>query len=121
MKKNDFLLILCIIILAGAGLIWNNFVKGEEGGAVVVYIDGEAVASYPLQEDGEYAIETERGRNLLVIKDGKADVTEADCPDELCVKQHSIHKTGETIVCLPNRVVVEIEGGLDNELDAVTQ
>ena len=121
MKKNDFLLILCIVLLAGAGLVWNNFVKGEDGGTAVVYIDGEVSAAYHLHEDGEYDIETERGRNLLVIKDGKADMTEADCPDGLCVKQKSIHKTGETIVCLPHRVVVEIEGGMDNDLDAVVQ
>ncbi len=121
MKKNDLLLILCIVLLAGAGLIWNNFVKGEAGGTVVVYIDGESAATYHLHEDGEYVIETERGKNKLLIKDGKADMTEADCPDRLCVKQHSIHKTGETIVCLPHRVVIEIEGGAENELDAVTQ
>ncbi len=44
------------------------------------------------------------------IHDGKADVTEADCPDKLCVHQKAISKTHETIVCLPNKVVVEVTG-----------
>ena len=39
MKKNDFLLVLCVIILAGGVFLWNNFVKGDAGGSVVVYID----------------------------------------------------------------------------------
>ena len=121
MKKNDFLLILCILILAGGVLLWNNLVKGEPGGKAVVYIDGEVSATYDLNQPGKYSIDTEKGQNLLVIKDGKADMSEADCPDGLCVKQHGIQKTGETIVCLPHRVVIEIEGGQMNELDGVTQ
>ena len=57
----------------------------------------------PIQKDGKTT-------NLLVIKDGKADVTEADCPDKLCVHQKAISKTNETIVCLPNKVVVQVIG-----------
>jgi hypothetical protein len=121
MKKNDLLLVLCVIILAGGVFLWNNFVKGDAGGSVVVYIDGESSATYDLNTECEYEIHTEYGENLLVIKEVKADMTEADCPDGLCVKQHAIQKTGETIVCLPHKVVVEIEGGQINDLDGVTQ
>ena len=121
MKKNDLLLILGIVILAGGVFLWNNLVKGEAGGSAVVYIDGEASATYDLNKDGEYEIHTEHGQNLLMIKEGKADMTEADCPDGLCVKQHAVYKTGETIVCLPHKVVIEIEGGQTNDLDGVTQ
>ena len=121
MKKNDVVLILAVLLLAGGVFLWSNFVKGDAGGSAVIYIDGEISAVYSLKDDGEYLIETGKGQNLLIIKDGKADVTEADCPDSLCVKQQSIHKTGQTIVCLPHRVVVEIEGGQNNEFDGVSQ
>jgi len=121
MKKKDFLLILCVLILAGGVLLWNNFIKGEPGGRAVVYVEGEIFATYDLKEEGEYAIYTDKGTNLLVMKDGKADMIEADCPDGLCVKQQAIHKTGQTIVCLPHKVVVEIEGGIQNDLDGITQ
>ena len=121
MKKKDFLLILCVIVLAGGVFLWNNLIKGETGGSAVVYVDGEKDASYNLNEDGEYLIETEYRKNLLLIKGGMVDMAEADCPDGLCVKQHKIDKTGQTIVCLPHRVVIEIEGGQTNELDGVVQ
>ena len=121
MKKKDFLLIFCVLILAGGVFIWNNVVGGKAGGTVVVYVDGEVSNRYDLMQEGEFTIDKEYGQNLLVIRGGKADMTEADCPDGLCVKQHSIHKTGQTIVCLPHRVVIEIEGGQLNELDGVTQ
>ena len=121
MKKNDFLLILGVLVLAGAVLLWTNIAKRDVGGSAVVYVDGESSAAYKLDEEGEFLIETEHGTNLLVIKEGKADMMEADCPDRLCVKQHAIYKTGETIVCLPHRVVIEIEGGQASELDGIAQ
>lgn len=121
MKKNDILLITGVLVLALAVFAWNSFIKGKDGGRAVVYIDGEISAQYDLNVDGEYIIETERGKNRLLIEDGKADMTEADCPDGLCVKQKSIQKTGETIVCLPHRVVVEIESGQESEFDGITQ
>ena len=68
-----------------------------------------------------YKTESGKTTNLLVIKDGKADVTEADCPDKLCVHQKAISKTNETIVCLPNKVVVQVIGAGESELDSIAR
>lgn len=121
MKKNDIILILGILAAAAAVFCWSFFQQREEGARAVVYLEGEAIASYSLEEEGEYEIRSEKGINRLVIRNGSADMTEADCPDGLCVKQHSIRKTGETIVCLPHKVVVEIQGGESTDLDAMTR
>ena len=59
--------------------------------------------------------------NHLIIKDCKADVTEADCPDQICVDQKAISKEGETIVCLPNKVVVEVKGADASDFDTMTK
>ena len=48
------------------------------------------------------------GKCILVIFDGKADMESADCPNQICVHHSAISHTGETIVCLPNRVVIEV-------------
>lgn len=121
MKKNDVILILSILLIAGVVFGLISLIRQEEGGQAEVYIDGEQTASYPLDQNGEYEITTRQGRNLLVIQEGKVYVTEADCPDKLCVKQRSISKKGETIVCLPHKVVVEISGGAEKEMDAITR
>ena len=55
-----------------------------------------------------------------MIRDGKADVTEADCPDKLCVLQGKISRSGQTIICLPNKTMVTIKGG-KSEYDGVAQ
>jgi hypothetical protein len=71
-------------------------------------VDGDQVAKYSLSVDGEY--ELNGGTNVLRIKDGKAYLTSASCPDHLCVKQGKIDQTGETITCLPNRLTVTVYG-----------
>ena len=109
LKKQDGILI--FILLAVAALfffgyrLWNR----ESPEEAVVYVGEEEYARFPLGEDRELLIETENGTNRLVLKDGQADVTEASCPDKICVHQSPISDTGETIVCMPNRVIVTIE------------
>ena len=121
MKRNDWILIGVLLILAAAGLGVTKYFHKDQGEKVIVYVDKEEYAVYDLWTDGTYEIETERGSNLLVVKDGKADMEEADCPDRLCVKQKPISKNGETIVCLPHRLVVEIKGGSETEMDGLTR
>ncbi len=119
MKRNDFILIIIVLAIAASGLIYMNYVK-KSGEMVVVSVDGEIYKELPLNKDATLEIEgAGGGKNLLVIKDGYADVVDADCPDKLCVYQRQINKDGETIVCLPNKVVVEIESTKESGVDAV--
>lgn len=119
-KKND--LILIGVILAAAVLIFVYSLLTRTGGAyAVVTVDGEEIGRYRLDEPFETEIVTDLGRNILVIADGKARVTEADCPDGLCVSQKDICYEGETIVCLPHRLIVTIEGGLTGEIDGIVE
>ncbi|MDO4556602.1 MAG: NusG domain II-containing protein [Lachnospiraceae bacterium] len=121
MKRNDWILIGAGLLIAAVIFGWTKWVQKDTGGLAVVYVDTEEYASYDLSEDGEYSIETERGTNVLVIKDGEANMTEADCPDKLCVQQKAISKNGETIVCLPHKVVVEIKNGEESQIDGQTK
>ena len=118
MKKNDFVLIIIVLIIAAALFIIHNLTGETGAGIVTVKIDGEQIGTYSLLEEQE--IEINGGSNILVIKDGEADMTWADCPDKLCVKQKSISKNNENIICLPNKVIVEVESDESSEYDAVT-
>lgn len=109
-KRNDIALIL--ILAVSAVLVWLCFsLLSPEGDYVVVTVDGVEKARYPITEDTEVRLEKVDGYNILVIRDGHADVTDASCPDGLCVDFHPISHDGETIVCLPNKTVVSIEAG----------
>lgn len=123
-RKNDLILILALLIVAlvsyfGIGLYQEMNTKN---GVAVVTIDGVEYGRYPLAVDATEMIKLEDGSyNLLVIEDGQADVTEASCPDGICVNHRAIDKRGESIVCLPNKVVVEIINGEESEIDFVVK
>lgn len=95
----------------------------DSGSFVKVSIDGKLTDTYDLSVDATYEITGyDGGKNTLVIKDHEAYMTEADCPDQVCVKTGKIHRVGESIVCLPHRAVVEIsKEGEEAEVDTVSQ
>lgn len=106
--RNDIIIIAAVISIAAIALICLQLFR-PEGSTVVVSIDGEIFGEYPLSSDTTVDIPTENGHNLLVIRDGKADVTDASCPDRICAEHKAISGKGETIVCLPNKVVISVE------------
>jgi len=117
MKKRDFILI--GVILAVALILFGIIeLSKEEGAYVLVRVDGTEVARYSLSDDGEYSLNG--GTNILCVKDGKAYLTDADCPDHLCVKQGKIDKSGETITCLPNKLTVTVYGAEDAGVDLIS-
>ncbi len=111
MKKRDIILIASILVLALALFLLVELTK-EEGARVIVKVDGNEVAEYSLTANGTY--ELNGGSNILVIEDGCAYLTDANCPDKLCVHQGKISKTGEVITCLPNKLTVTVYGAKES-------
>ncbi len=108
--RNDILLAAVIVILAVAGFLTASALKSE-GSFVSVKIDGKEEYRYPLGEDVRKIISTGNGdENVLVIKNGEAFIESANCKDKICVEHRKIKNTGESIVCLPHKVVIEIVG-----------
>ena len=118
MKKTDIILAL-VAVIAAVG-IWLFYSAGAEKGlTAVVTVDGEVRAELPLDENGDVSIDTVWGYNIVHTENGQAFVTEADCRDQICVDHKKIEKVGETIVCLPHKMVVEIVGEGEAEMDMV--
>ena len=118
--RNDIILGLAVIILAAGIWLFTELMK-EDGSFAVVTVNGTESSRYSLDEDAEIRLESENGGyNILVIKNGKADITEASCPDHVCVDQRAISKTGEAITCLPNKTVITIDSKEEAEIDFVS-
>jgi hypothetical protein len=122
--RMDIILIVILLILALIAAV-AVYLTHDKGGTVVVKVDGAVVSELPISEDTELIVEGyQGGTNRIIIQGSEVFASEADCPDALCVKTGKISRAGETIVCLPHRVVVEIKGkagGSEDGVDSVAR
>lgn len=124
MKKMDLILI-AAVLLAAAGIYLFYSAGAEDGKVAVVTVDGEWKATLPLESSTEESVQssttirTDWGYNIITVQNGQVFVKEADCRDHICVEHKKISKVGETIVCLPHKLVVEIKGESPADFDAV--
>ena len=102
------IILIASVLLVGLSVFLIVSLTKEVGNSVRVSVDGRVVGEYSLSVDGEYSLNG--GTNILVIKGGRAYMKYADCPDGLCINQGEAYKVGQKIVCLPNRVMVEVVG-----------
>ena len=125
-RKNDIMIFGILILTALVLLGFRSFFT-KEGGTAIVTVNGTEFGSYDLQENQTIDIHMTKGsdgrvcENTVIIEDGEVHMGSANCPDRLCVKQGSVTKVGESIICLPNRVVVTIQGGEEGAYDGISQ
>ena len=106
-RVADIILIASVLLVSlSVFIIFAIFQK--DGAIARVTVDGVFVGEYSLSQDGEYSING--GTNILVIENGVVYMKYASCPDGLCINQGKKSHSGERIVCLPNRVMIEIIG-----------
>lgn len=121
LTKGDKILIIILVLLSVFIFILTSInLTGFNIKTALIKVNGKTYKEINLTENmrgKEIEIETEYGYNLLEIGDGDIKVVDASCPDKLDVKQGSISKPGEIIVCLPNRLTIEIIG--KNEEDEI--
>lgn len=101
------------LIFMGCILLGVYSVAQEAGSRVEVCVAGERQESYSLNESRDVVIDGVGGTNRLRIEQGEAWLEEASCPDKLCVKMGRISKAGQSLVCLPNRVVIEVKKDME--------
>lgn len=117
--KADILAIAMVAALAIlVSIIFWTSVGSEEGNMVMIYQEGKLIQELSLDHDTEFVIEGDY-ENVVTVKDGKAAITKSDCPGTDCVHSGWIHEAGRSIVCLPNRVELRIEG--TSEVDFVVR
>lgn len=104
MKKRDWMFAAAMIVLAAAIWLFGQS-EHKKASALKIMAGGKNFGIYDLKEDREIKIYE---HNICTIKDGIVSMTWADCPDQICVKTKEISKVGETIICLPHKVVLEI-------------
>lgn len=110
-QKKEIYLILILLISACALYAGTRFFNQQPAVTVSVSVDGSVEATFDLNTDTEYTVTgAGGGTNHLIIKDGAVWCSDASCPDQVCVRQGKQTLDGEMIVCLPNQMIVTING-----------
>lgn len=121
-KRNDWILFGIILVVSFAMAVIYYVFPRDSGDSVSILIDGNIEQTLSLNQDTVFTIQIGEYQNVLQIKDGFASIIEANCPDKLCVSQHRISKKGESLICLPHKLVIRVENeGSDEEFDGIVQ
>ena len=115
LKKGDIAMmaIALISVLILCGMNYHQ----KQGDTVCVTINGEK-KNYALSENQTIEVfDGSQCTNEIVIQDGTVYMQSADCPDQICVRHKAIYRNGESIVCLPNKVYIQVESGQEKEID----
>ena len=111
-----------IVLALGLGSVL--FLRQEKGASPgsrvrIIRADG-AVETFPLAKDTVVTVTGPLGKTSVEIKDGSVRISRAPCPRKICVHQGKISISGQIVVCVPNRICVEIEGAGGPEVDGIT-
>lgn len=129
MRRADVIVIVIVLLLAAGASVYGFGLgpfasAGDEGSTAVVRADGREVARVALaalDEDRHIEVAGPLGTTFVELGPGFAAIVDSPCPDKLCVRQGRITAPGQTVVCLPNRVSVEIVSGGEQLFDAVSR
>ncbi|MDO5047931.1 MAG: NusG domain II-containing protein [Anaerococcus sp.] len=118
LKRGDILVILILLTFSlGLAFFISNMTSGLRGNVLRIEQDSKIIKEVSLDKDQEFRINYGGHYNIVEIKDGKAFVSEADCLDQICTHMAPIAGVGETIVCLPHRLFLEVYNVDDDNMN----
>ena len=122
MKRGDIVILILALLLCAAPLLMLLPAPSAPARAVVRQ-NGAVLYTLPLEADVEKEVLSpdDSGFNLIRVQGGTVYMADADCPDRTCVRMGAISRAGETLVCLPHRLTITLEGAANSALDAVTR
>lgn len=122
MKKYKYDIYIILIILAACLVMYLFSINktSDTCNKVVVYVDGELYTSINLDNDTELLVNSEYGSNLIVIENSEVFVKDSDCINNDCINMGRLRSPGRSIICLPNRLEICIEGSLEADYDEIT-
>ena len=112
--KKDFILLIIVLVVGVTGLILVN--SADKGKAATIKVDGEVVERVSLENNEGYTFNGVE----IVVENGEIYVKHSTCTDKVCVRSGKVSKSGEGIICAPNRVSIEIDGNNNDLPDAMT-
>lgn len=119
MRKKTVTAAVLTALAAAAGIaVWLVMLSlPRKNPTAEIYLGGELLKTVPLSEECEFTVECAEGYNVVTVRGGAVSVTDADCPDKVCVRTGAVSGGAVPIVCLPHRLEIRVADGSD-DLDA---
>jgi len=95
--------------------------KQKHGDTVLIYHQNQEIYQLPLNQDNEIVFQGALSEMHVIIKNKKAWVEESGCPNKICQKMGKIESSGQTIICIPNKVLVVVKGRNKFQFDGITK
>lgn len=122
-KTKTWIFIFILVLLVCTAVTVMLYTGAPEASVAEIYQDGQLIKTIDLNQVKEpysFVIEDESGGcNTILVEPGRICISEADCPDQICVHQGWLKDSAAPIVCLPHRLV--IQAAETGELDAIAQ
>ncbi len=112
--------IIAVVVFAILILLFFTSFSSTENPQYNIYVENKLYQTGSLAEDAEIIIETSNGSATFRVENGSIHMHEATCPDGLCISQGEISNSSSKIICLPLKIVCEITGGMESDIDAVS-
>lgn len=106
--KKDIIVVFILLIIALGFYLIFHFTNNKTAKVVEIYREDTLIESYSLDDSGQHKLKFDNSINNITIENGSVFMKDANCPDKLCVKQGNITDSGESIICLPHKIVVKI-------------
>ena len=119
--RNDVIFVGLLALFCVAVCVWVYKGGMVAGSYVTITVDGKEYGTYSLLEEQIITIGEGDTLNVIEIKGGKAYMKEASCPDHLCMNQNEISFDKESIICLPNKVVITVISDVENDVDGIVR
>lgn len=123
-KKWDIIIIVFLLLISFLPeiIFGTSLIKNYNQTHAEIIVDGKFYKKIPLSTHSntdEFTITTNNGFNNIIVKENTISISDANCSDHICINQGFISKPGQTIVCLPNKIVIEIKGTISDDDDII--
>ena len=117
MKFWDIIILLAALTAGMCGMIFS---VGPERGNFIHILTPSGDYRYSMSKDREITVTGLNGKYVVEIKEGRVRAREAICPEQICIKRGWVSRSGDSIICLPNRIIIKIENQ-KQEIDAIVE
>jgi len=113
-KTKNWIIAFAAVFILCCGCYYALKCSLPAGGTASIYIDGQLykrVDISSVSQPYDIEIKTQYGSNTVHVENGAISITDADCPDHICIQSGRLYQSGMSIICMPHRLVITIEGG----------